>query len=185
MGSNNPVRRVWSEAISTWHGAPIKSQLGCLLSIGTGVPSIKKFGANIPDIIGTLRRIATDTEASANLFIREHTELDDENRYFRFNVLNGMGDILPDQIEDMGTVVDATQDWTTQELILKQIKRCARSATLREKTLTSSCTREIPDSVQTQSIPNYSTYNKVSLTFVIYVLLANYSRCEELRTDKD
>lgn len=125
--SNNPIRRLWAEANATWPATSFKSQLGCVVSIGTGAPSVLKFNTSLPDIVRTLREISTETEATANAFIRENTELNDEGRYFRFSVPNGLADIRPDEVGEVGTIVDATQEYLTQELVFKQIRRCAKT----------------------------------------------------------
>jgi predicted acylesterase/phospholipase RssA len=125
--ANNPIRRLWAEANTTYPAAPLKLQLGCLVSIGTGAPSVLKFNTSVPGLVRTLQKISNETEATANTFIRENTELDDEGRYFRFSVPNGLADIRPDEVGEMNTIVDATQEYVMQELVFKYVRRCARA----------------------------------------------------------
>lgn len=127
LAANNPIRRLWAEANTTWPSAPLKTQLGCLVSIGTGASSVLKFNTSVPDLVRTLRKISNETEATANTFIRENTELDDEGRYFRFSVPNGLADIRPDEVGETNTIVDVTQEYVMQELVFKHLRRCARA----------------------------------------------------------
>lgn len=83
-------------------------------------------------MIKTLRKVSADSEATANMFIRENTDLDDDNRYFRFNVPNGLADIRPNKVDELDTIVCATQDYISQELVHKYIRKCARSLGTRQ-----------------------------------------------------
>jgi hypothetical protein len=43
LGANNPVYAVWSQARDLWSGDRLQEKLRCLVSIGTGLPSLKPF----------------------------------------------------------------------------------------------------------------------------------------------
>ena len=133
VGSNNPIRRLWAEAINAWPSAPLKGQLGCLISIGTGQPSIQRFNTNVKGMISTLQRIASDTEETANMFLREHEELGHEHRYFRFSAPNGLAEISPDDMNQVRTVMSTTQNYIAQEDVDNQMNWCAKSLGVREK----------------------------------------------------
>jgi len=89
-GSNNPARELWAEAMDMW---PSESKVKCLVSIGTGQPSLKPFGESLLDIAKTLSEIATDTEYTAELFSKEHRDLAQSKCYFRFNVEKGLENV--------------------------------------------------------------------------------------------
>ncbi|KAK2791301.1 hypothetical protein FQN52_004978 [Onygenales sp. PD_12] len=125
-GANNPVRQLWREANDVWSTGSLEDKIGCIVSIGTGVPSIKKFGKDGLDIFHTLKRLATETEATARDFLQEHSELDDSNRYFRFNVPDGLSEIGLEEIAESTAIVEATHYYLANETIQKQIKACAR-----------------------------------------------------------
>ena len=42
-GANNPVWEVWSQAQLVWGPQPVEGRIKCLVSIGTGIPSLKPF----------------------------------------------------------------------------------------------------------------------------------------------
>ncbi|GKZ38941.1 hypothetical protein AbraIFM66950_011546 [Aspergillus brasiliensis] len=125
--ANNPVREVWIEARGIWPSGSLDTQIRCMVSIGTGVPSIKRSGKAMFGLLKTSRTDSIDTEMDMNKFLREHTELDDENRLFRFDVPNGLADISLDGIDEIDTIVDATEEYLAKEPVYKQIQKCGRA----------------------------------------------------------
>jgi predicted acylesterase/phospholipase RssA len=108
-GANNPVRRLWQEAQRLW-GGPLEPRIQCLVSIGTGVPSIKKFGENPIQVIQTLKAIATETEITAAEFQVEHEDdLVSSGRYIRLNVANGLEDVGLDEAAKKSHILAATR----------------------------------------------------------------------------
>lgn len=92
-GANNPVRILWNQAQYCLNqGGLVERNLGCFVSIGTGIPSLEPFGDQLMKVAKTLQNIATETERTAKLFREEHAELAKQNRYFRFNVSRGLED---------------------------------------------------------------------------------------------
>ncbi|OCL01567.1 FabD/lysophospholipase-like protein [Glonium stellatum] len=131
-GANNPIRELWKEAKDVWSSAPLENNIGCIVSIGAGVPSMKKFGKDGLEIFQTLKRIATETEATARDFHQEHTDLDDTERYFRFNVPDGLAEVGLEEISESNTIVDGTQYYLAGELAHKQVKKCIKALGERE-----------------------------------------------------
>jgi hypothetical protein len=64
-GANNPVREVWDQAQLAWGPEPLEGKVKCLVSIGTGVLSLKPFKDDVLHIGKTLVAIATETERTA------------------------------------------------------------------------------------------------------------------------
>ncbi|KKK13486.1 hypothetical protein P175DRAFT_0464503 [Aspergillus ochraceoroseus IBT 24754] len=129
LQANNPIREVWIEAKNVWRLTALETQLRCMVSIGTGMPCIKR-GAKTGGMFGfskTQEALALDPEVETNKFIQEHSELDDDNRLFRFDVPNGLADIELDSVQEMETIVDATQDYLAKELVYKQVRRCGKA----------------------------------------------------------
>lgn len=62
-------------------------------SIGTGVPSVEAYGDKMWEIGQTLRRIAMETEETAELFHRGHKELVESNQCLHLSVRHGFQDI--------------------------------------------------------------------------------------------
>jgi hypothetical protein len=75
-GADNPVREVWDQAQLTWGPEPLEGRVKCLVSIGTGVPSLEPFKDDVLRIGETLVAIATETEVTAERFRRERGLLD-------------------------------------------------------------------------------------------------------------
>jgi predicted acylesterase/phospholipase RssA len=134
-GANNPIRHLWNEAQSIWGPERLENNIRCIVSIGTGVPSIKKFGKDAIDIFNTLKGIATETENTARSFHQEHSHLDDSNQYFRFNVPDGLAEIGLEEVSESSTIVASTEYYLEGEVIHKYIKMCAKALGERECSL--------------------------------------------------
>ncbi|KAF5862575.1 hypothetical protein ETB97_011479 [Aspergillus alliaceus] len=127
LEASNPMREVWIEARGVWPSGSLENQLKCMVSIGTGEPSIKRSRKRLFGLVKSSEVDIVDPEIDTNRFIQEHTELDDENRLFRFDVPNGLADIDLDNVDEIETIVDATQDYLEKELVYKQIRRCGKA----------------------------------------------------------
>ena len=79
-----------------------------LVSIGTGMPSLKPFGMNLLEIGHILLAIATETEKMAERFVKQNLQLGDEGRYFRFDVLKGLVDIWLEDSKQESVIFAAT-----------------------------------------------------------------------------
>ena len=92
-GANNSVWEMWDQAQRMWGPEPLEDSVKCLVSIGTRVPSLKPFQDDIVHIGRTLIAIATETEQSAERFLRDKIHLNNTGRYYRFNVNMGLEDM--------------------------------------------------------------------------------------------
>lgn len=135
-GANNPVQELWNEAKTVWSEKHLESSIQCLVSIGTGVPSLKPFGSSLREIAKTLVQIATETERTAEVFHRGHSELDDGNRYFRFNVLRGLEEIGLEDASQKNVIMAATSRYMASEAVSKQMKLCGRKMLTSESAFT-------------------------------------------------
>ena len=59
---------LWNQAQAVFDTEPLESNLDCLVSIGTGVPSLKPFRDDVLHIHETLISLATETEHTAERF---------------------------------------------------------------------------------------------------------------------
>ena len=126
-GANNPVHEMWKEAIDICDGESLTENLACIVSIGTGVPNLKKFGSSAKEVMESILRIATETEETANNFNRTHPELSTgQQRYFRFNTPRGLAEIGLDEASEAGTIEDMTDVYLKDENVYKQIQQCAK-----------------------------------------------------------
>lgn len=119
-GYNNPVRVVLDEAKSIWPNA--LSRIQCLVSIGTGVSDLKDFGDNLGQLVDTLKRIATETEATEQTFFKDHALLGIGGRYFRLNVDKGLGGVRLDEHKKKDRIEAASEKYLNDHRVREQIE---------------------------------------------------------------
>ncbi|KAF2816881.1 FabD/lysophospholipase-like protein [Mytilinidion resinicola] len=124
-GANNPVYEVWNEAQDIWPSGSLEDKIKCLVSIGTGVPSLTPFKDDLVGIGQSLLAIATETEKTAERFSRDKSGLDDTGRYYRFNVLRGLEDIGLEDSKRKNAIIAATDRYVESQVVFKQMKACA------------------------------------------------------------
>ncbi|KAK4233637.1 acyl transferase/acyl hydrolase/lysophospholipase [Achaetomium macrosporum] len=131
LGANNPVYALWNQAQDMW-GNQLRGSLQCLVSIGTGVPSLKPVRDDVFEIWATLTELATETEKTAEQFRRDKSNLDDEGRYYRFNVDRGLEEIGLEESKKKKEIAAATRRYVESQAVFKQIKACANTIAGRE-----------------------------------------------------
>ena len=132
IGANNPVYEVWNEAQDIWPSGSLEDKIKCLVSIGTGVPSLTPFKDDLIGIGQSLLAIATETEKTAERFSRDKSRLDDTRRYYRFNVLRGLEDIGLEDSKRKNAIIAATDRYIESQVVFKQMKACADGMSGRE-----------------------------------------------------
>jgi len=132
MGANNPVVELWNQAQLMWGPDPLEGKVQCLVSIGTGIPSLKPFRDDLLHIGETLVAIATETEQTAERFRRDKAYLDSSNRYFRFNVVRGLEDIGLEESRKRKEIAAATRRYVASQEVFKQMQACAGNLASRE-----------------------------------------------------
>lgn len=127
-GANNPVQKVWTEARHTFlrEGQLLEGNLKCLVSIGTGKPSIKPFGKKLQSVGQTLIRIATDTQNTADAFRSAHLELEEDRQYFRFNIEHGLENVGLEDAAQANTIMAATRYYLDSPELKRQMQVCGR-----------------------------------------------------------
>ncbi|EON62134.1 hypothetical protein W97_01353 [Coniosporium apollinis CBS 100218] len=111
VGRNNPLPVLWDEAGIIWGGRDgdqLDARVRYVVSIGTGMSLPGPFGNNLVAVFETLKATATETEQTANAFVRNHRRLVRENRYFRFNVTQGLEDVGLEEYDKLSTIRSAT-----------------------------------------------------------------------------
>ncbi|KAL8765444.1 MAG: hypothetical protein Q9209_007471 [Squamulea sp. 1 TL-2023] len=126
-GANNPVWQVWDQAQLTWGSDSIEGRIKCLVSIGTGIPSLRPFKDDVFHIGQTLLDIATGTEQTAEAFRRDKTYLDNTSRYYRFNVTHGLEDIGLEESKKKKEIAAATRRYLESQDVLKQMHACVNN----------------------------------------------------------
>jgi hypothetical protein len=129
LGANNPIYALWSQAQDVW-GNQLSDNLKCLISIGTGVPSLKPVQDDVLGIWRTLKEIATETEKTAEQFRRDKAILDDGGRYYRFNVPHGLGDIGLEESKKKNEIAAATRRYIASQEVFRRLIGCASRLTI-------------------------------------------------------
>jgi predicted acylesterase/phospholipase RssA len=135
LGQNNPVYALWNQAQDVWGGDEqqrLHTKLRCLVSIGTGVPTLKPMGDDAFGILATLKEIATETERTAEKFRRDKCDLDDDGRYYRFNVDRGLEDVRLDESKKKREIAAATGRYVASQVVFRQMRACANTIAARE-----------------------------------------------------
>ena len=123
---------MWSQAQLVWGPQPVEGRIKCLVSIGTGIPSLKPFRDDVFHIGKTLLAIATETEQTAEQFRRDKTHLDDTGRYYRFNVAHGLEDIGLEESKKRKEIAAVTRRYVGLQHVLKQMQACADNVSGKE-----------------------------------------------------
>lgn len=135
LGANNPVDEVEGEASNIWclETGDLKPLVKCFLSIGTGNPGKKAFDDSLVRFLGqTVVDIATETENTEKKFIARWAKHFDENRYFRFNVDQGLQSIGLDEYNKKGAMEAATGGYLTHTAQKFRLRDCVQNLRLKD-----------------------------------------------------
>lgn len=123
---NNPIFEVESEAADLWSPktGDIKDLVKCIVSIGTGQSRTKAVEAKVTQLASTLISIATETEETAKNFIDRWREHYTDNRYFRFNVEQGLQNVNLAEYRDQGKISAATQQYMDHQVQATNLSNC-------------------------------------------------------------
>lgn len=67
-GANNPLPQIWTEATDKWREGPqwqLHQNIHCIVSVGTGIPSLTPFKDDLIGMGETLLKLATETQKTA------------------------------------------------------------------------------------------------------------------------
>ena len=123
------------EAANIWcsGSGDLKPLVKCFLSIGTGNPGIEAFENSIFKFLGqTVVGIATETEETEKKFIARWRKHFDENRYFRFNVDQGLQSIGLDEYNKSGAMEAATERYLTHLAQTFRVRDCIQNLSLKQ-----------------------------------------------------
>lgn len=136
LGANNPIFNLWHQAEDVW-GDQLPTKLHYVVSIGTGIPNRKPVRDDALHIWATLQDLATETEKTAQRFHRDKSSLDDEGRYYRFNVDRGLEDIGLEESRKKKDIAAATRRYVESQTVFIQMQACANNIATRVLVLTS------------------------------------------------
>ncbi|KAL9102290.1 MAG: hypothetical protein Q9187_009143, partial [Circinaria calcarea] len=123
--ANNPVNELWNSIRDDSPTPHPEDNIKCLVSIGTGIPTLRAFGKSLKELGVTLIAMATESQKTAQTFQQAHSELEKSQRYYRFNVPGGLNDVGLDEVKKKDTIVAATKDYLEGEAF-NHLADCAR-----------------------------------------------------------
>jgi hypothetical protein len=135
LGANNPVDEVEGEASNIWGSdeKDLKELVKCFISIGTGNPGKKPFEDGMIKFLSkTVVQIAAETEATEKRFIERWAKHFDKNRYFRFNVDQGLQNIGLDEFKMNGAIKAATEGYLTHVAQRHRVRDCIQNLRLKQ-----------------------------------------------------
>ncbi|KAF8542933.1 acyl transferase/acyl hydrolase/lysophospholipase [Trichophaea hybrida] len=121
---NNPI----NERIRGWKD-PVAREIGCILSLGTRTPNFVKVDPRLDKLLQACVKMMTDSNDIAELFTKSKfgRELAESNRYFRFSVPQGIGDIQLDDWQATSEMRDITLEYLKKFGSGREVERCAKS----------------------------------------------------------
>lgn len=130
--ANNTIMELWAEAQdyfspednASWD---LDDKISCLVSIGTGIPTIRPFGDDPVGIGAKLVKKATDTEKNAEEFARRHPKLHSPQRYFRFNVTRGLEGVRLEDHSKGKEIISATRMYIESFETSRMLMHCSAS----------------------------------------------------------
>lgn len=135
LGSNNPIKCVWTEAQNIWcpEDGRLEPMVKCLVSIGTGNPGLTSTREDVKGfLLGTLKDIATETENTTAQSLSQHRGLLDQQRYFRYNVDQGLQDVGLEEYRKQPLIESATRTYLANELQKRSLRDCAKNLGMKE-----------------------------------------------------
>ena len=126
LGANNPIDRVWNEALRIWSKSSRLEQLvSCIISVGAGSPRSRAIYTDESNFSKAMLDIARQTEETAKKFILAHPVLGiKDKRYYRFNV-NSLPELGWDSYSDTGTIMELANDYL--EGHRQEVEQCAKN----------------------------------------------------------
>jgi hypothetical protein len=136
LGANNPVEEVEREATNIWCSETddLKPLVKCFISIGTGNPGKKAMEDNMLKFLSkTSVSIATEAENTERKFTARWRQHFDENRYFRFNVEQGLQNVDLDEYKKQGAIRSATEEYLHHAQQKVRLRDCVLNLRQKER----------------------------------------------------
>jgi calcium-independent phospholipase A2-gamma len=144
IGSNNPVDELYLEAMAQFDNKSdeeFDKQIRVLVSIGTGKPALHGFGDKVTEVAKSIASIATETQATANMFHMCHRRLANRGGYFRFNPPD-LGEVALDEAGKKDIIASRTEAYGTDADTVEMVERWTNAAGTEQSALTLA---EFPD----------------------------------------
>ncbi|KAE8310343.1 acyl transferase/acyl hydrolase/lysophospholipase [Aspergillus transmontanensis] len=116
--NNNPIIAAYEEAAAMSRG------IGCIVSLGTGV-STPSYGLLYYQLVKYLAEVSTSTEVMANIFRTMVKGSKIMDRYYRFNVPQGLENISLHEWQKENEITTATDEYINDNKTLQELQGCA------------------------------------------------------------
>ena len=107
------------------NGERLEDNIDCLVSIGTGVPSLKPFTGSLKSLGLTLKDIAVETEETNVRFKRAWPHLFASGRGVRFNA-DGLDDVGLEEVKSINYIIAATKRYVSQPDVVVDMGKAAK-----------------------------------------------------------
>ncbi|KAJ5349493.1 hypothetical protein N7541_007220 [Penicillium brevicompactum] len=111
FGANNPIEEIEEEATDIWcnETRELRPLVKCILSIGTGSPArVPVDNKMLKFLSQTLVRMATKPESTERRFMARWCNQSNTQRYFRFNVEQGLQGVHMNEYQKRSVIESAT-----------------------------------------------------------------------------
>jgi predicted acylesterase/phospholipase RssA len=130
LRANNPVEQVEEEASDIWceTSGSLKPLVKCFISIGTGNPGRKALEDNIAKFLSkSLVQIAAETEATAERFAARWQEPSENQRYFRYNVVQGVQEVDLAEYKSASVIEATTAEYMEEQRQKLLVLHCVQN----------------------------------------------------------
>ncbi|OAL51109.1 FabD/lysophospholipase-like protein [Pyrenochaeta sp. DS3sAY3a] len=136
LGANNPAAEVESEAAAIWgagSGDP-KPLVKCFVSIGTGNKGKKALDDNLFRFLAKdLVKMATNTDVAEKAVMARWAQRDGEvQRYFRFNVEQGLQDVGLAEYKEQGRIEAVTEEYLDHPVLKSSMRDCVENLQVKQ-----------------------------------------------------
>ncbi|OCL07594.1 FabD/lysophospholipase-like protein [Glonium stellatum] len=125
LRDNNPIFQLINEVSQEFSSR----EIGTILSLGTGVSSAISLGSGLLSVAEACAKIATDTEEKAEAFTETYCGPGGKfrNKYFKFNVTQGLQNVGLEEWHKLDRTWASTQDYLKSQDQRERLNSCARS----------------------------------------------------------
>ncbi|KAI9723915.1 MAG: hypothetical protein M1828_004034 [Chrysothrix sp. TS-e1954] len=117
---NNPIEVADDES-----RAMFPNQDRMIVSFGTGVQPPSEVTGNALQTVKTLVKLVTDTEHRNEMFHRQHRQMIEQGRLYRFNVTQGLGTLGLEEHTNKSKIAEFTDGYLLDPVVMRSVQACA------------------------------------------------------------
>ncbi|TGO16416.1 hypothetical protein BTUL_0028g00160 [Botrytis tulipae] len=120
---NCPLPEVVNEARRLWNSP----QFACIVSLGTGWPANTMVKSGLLSFLGQTVKVLTDAQKKYEAWVRgNRDDLNIKERYFRFNVEQGMDQLKLDEWAETEEMTALTDSYLGQDKQMNEVEHCVK-----------------------------------------------------------